>query len=1132
MIFYDLFKPKLFAYGTNQIWRIMRLIVILMIAVLTQVSASSLAQQITFVQRNASLKTVFKEITRQTGYQVICDGTLLKEAPNINAEFRSASIQKILNTFFTGQKVEWTVKENIVIVKRGVRKLPMAVTVPARITGKVLDEKGDPLPGVSVRVKGMPAATSTTADGSFKLDAPDRNATLVFTFIGYTTKEVALKGQSVISVQMVPEKKALEEVVVIGYGTQKKKDVISAVSSVKGRDIENLPVATPQSLMQGRAAGVQIVQNSGAPGSAVTVRVRGTTSINAGNEPLYIVDGVPVESGTLTGISLSGSKTSALSAINADDIESMEVLKDAGALAIYGSRAANGVILVTTKRGKKGGTTYNFNYYRGVQSDNKSTRVDLLNSQQALELIQEGRANALNNGVTSVYGWILPDSLGNLYDTDWQDALFRTASVSNYEMAIRGGESKLRFSLSGSYLDQDGIMINSGYKRGTGRLNLDYDANTRLKLGANISLSRYKNKRVSTEDGDRSLIQVALKKSPSMPIYNPDGTYYNGDVSGFINPVAWANKVKYENEVSSVAGNVYGEYTFLPKLVFRTTFGLTYASVLDNYFQPSDAQRNGIASGQAFSSNVTGWINENTLNYSFNIEKHQVSALLGYSQQERNSFAIKGEGKDYATNNIYTLNAAVTPTNAYSFKSGSGLSSAFARLGYSYADKYLLEATARRDGSSRFGENRRYVIFPAFSAAWRISNEGFWKQSNVVNELKLRGSIGKTGNQDIDDYVAQGQYATTGSYIGQSGIYMNIIPNPDLTWETTLQYNGGLDLSLFNSRITLGVDAYIKKTSNLLLNVELPNTSGFGSVLKNIGSTENKGLEFNLNTINVDKKDFSWSSNFNLSINRNKVTKLNDGVDNILVSTGAGLSGSLVSYSTIQVGKPIGSFYGWRHSGVYRYSSDNTTNLSNSSVGTNGYVFRGGDLIFADMNGNNSIDYDDRVIIGNAQPDFTGGFSNTLKVKSFDLNFLMTFSYGNDMVNGTRYSAESGTGFNGSTDLLRRWRNEGDITDIPKVNYADPAGNRRFSDRWVEDGSYLRLKTITLGYTVPPSLISRLKVRSCRMYLTAQNVFTITNYTGYDPEASAFNDNVARIGIDQGTYPQYRSLTFGINVGF
>ena len=616
-----------------------------------------------------------------------------------------------------------------------------------------------------------------------------------------------------------------------------------------------------------------------------------------------------------------------------------------------------------------------------------------------------------------------------------------------------------------------------------------------------------------------------------MPVYNPDGSYYNGDVSGFLNPVAFANKVKYENQVSSVLGNVYGEYTIIPKLVFRATVGLNYASVLDTYFQPSDAIRNGTASGSAFSSNVTGWVNENTLSYSKVLGRHHLSALAGYSLQERSSFGISAAGSQYASNNIYTLNAAAMPTSASSSKSAYGLSSAFGRIGYSYNDKYLLEVTARRDGSSRFGANKRYAVFPAVSAAWRISNESFFK-NDLVNDLKLRASLGKTGNQTIGDYVAQGQYATGNNYVGQSGIALTTIPNPDLTWETTMQYNTGLDISFFHSRITLNADAYIKKTSNLLLNVPLPNTSGFGSVLQNIGATENRGLEFSLNTVNIDKQDLNWSSNFNISFNRNKVVQLYSGAANIIVSAGQGLSGSLTSYSILQVGEAIGSFYGWKESGVYQYSTDNKDKITNTSTGTNGYTFKGGDLIFEDRTTNKTIDNDDRTIIGYAQPSFTGGFSNTISYKGFDLNVLMTFSYGNDVVNGTRYAAESVTGFNGTLALLRRWRNEGDITDIPKVNYADPGGNRRFSNRWLEDGSYLRCKNLTLGYRLPQSLIKKISMKSCRLYATAQNLFTLTNYKGYDPEASAFSGNVAYIGIDQATYPQYRALTFGISVGF
>lgn len=1118
-----------------------KLCLLILICSTFTIYAGSYAQnaKINLELKDTRLHDVVNAIKQQTEFEFAYDANLesfIFKAISINAQ--NESIDKIMEKVLKGTNIQYKVIDKIILLSHN-----SLTTTPGleknieqqkqKVTGTVTDAStGETITGASIIIEGTSLGTITNAEGKFSLDVSKPNVTLLVSFMGYTSQRVMLNGQSILNIKLVPDIKTLDEVIVVGYGTQQKKNIISAVSSVKRKDLENLPVATPQSLIQGRASGIQIVQNSGAPGSAVTVRIRGTTSINAGNDPLYIVDGVPVESGTLNSISLSGSQTSALSAISPDDIESMEVLKDAGALAIYGSRAANGVILITTKHGKKGGTSYTFNYYTGLQQDNKNTRVKLMNNQQSIDLIQEGRSNALSDGITSLYGFLMPAPDGTISNTNWQDAIFRTAPISNYEMSIRGGENKLTFAVSGSYLNQDGIIIQSGYKRGTGRVNIDYRATDKLKFGTNFSISRYNNKRVSTEDGSTSIIQVALKKSPSLPIYNASGTYYQGDVSGFINPVAYANKVKYENEVSTVTGNIYGEYTFIPRLIFRTTLGLNYASVVDQFFQPSDAVRNGTASGSAFSSTVDNWINENTLNYSHDFGKHHLTGLLGYSQQERNSYAVSAAGSQYATNNIYTLNAAVLPTTASSNTSDYGLSSAFGRIGYSFSDKYLFEASARRDGSSRFGTNKRYAIFPAFSGAWRISNESFWNKSSVLNDLKLRASIGKTGNQTIGDYTAQGQYATGSGYIGQSGINLSILPNPDLTWETTIQNNVGLDISLWQSRVTLNIDAYIKNTSNLLLNVPLPNTSGFGSVLKNMGSTQNKGLEFNLNTINIDNSAVTWSSNFNISFNRNKVTKLYNGADNIIINTGSGMSGSLVSYSILQVGEPIGSFYGWKESGVYSKSTDNTNKITNASTGTNGYLFKGGDMIFQDTNLSGTIDNNDRIIIGNAQPKFTGGFSNTLRYKDFDFNVLMTFSYGNDVVNGTRYAAESATGFTGSLTLLRRWKNEGDITDIPRANYVDPAGNRRFSNRWIEDGSYLRFKTITLGYQLPKPLLNKISVKSCRVYATAQNLFTITKYTGYDPEASAFNSGVTNIGIDQGTYPQYRALIMGLSIGF
>ena len=1116
----------------NKVLKVMKITIFLWFAAIMHVSAGTFAQKVSLNVKNAAMEQVLDLIGKQSGYNFLYNAKMLRTARPVSLVVRDASLAEVLDKCFADQPLTFVINENTVVVREKRASVVSDPGPPAAHTvkGVVTDEKGVPLAGVSVKLKGSPGGTQTDGDGNFSLSLPDANSTLIFSFIGYASQEVALAGRSEINITLHSQPSALNDFVVVGYGTQQKKDLLSAVSSVKGADIEHLPIATPQSLIQGRASGVQVVQNSGQPGSAVTVRIRGTTSITAGNDPLYIVDGVPVEDGTLSSISVAGSTPSALAAIDADDIESMEILKDAGALAIYGSRAANGVVLITTKRGKKGTTTYNANYYRGTQKIART--IDMMNSTQAIEVVQEGRANALTDGVTSVYGWILPDSTGKLYNTNWQKAIFRTAPVSDYELAIRGGENKLRFSLSGSYLDQSGVLIKSEFKRAAARMNLDYDASSHFKVGTNLAISRYINYEVPTEDGASSLIQVALKKSPSMPIYNPDGSYYNGDVSGFINPVAFANKIKSTNQVTSVITNIFGEYTIIPHLSVRTTWGIDYAGVVESFFEPSDAERNGVARGNFFTSDVLGWVNENTLNYTKSFGQHKLTGLLGYSLQERSSFAVNGAGTQYATNNIYTLNAAIMPTQASSNTSAYGLSSAFGRIGYTYGDKYLLEASARRDGSSRFGANKRYALFPALSAGWRISNESFWEKLSTINDLKLRASIGKTGNQTIPDYTAQGQYSTGASYVGQSGIALTTLPNPDLTWETTLQYNAGVDIAFFRSRIILNVDAYVKNTSNLLLNVPLPSTSPFGSILKNVGSTQNKGLEFNLNTVNIDKKDFTWNSNINISFNRNKVVQLYNGVGTIIVPTvGLGSSGSLQSNTILQVGQPIGSFYGWKESGVYRSSSDNASKMTNASVGTNGYLFKGGDLIFQDINKSNSIDNNDRMIIGSAQPKFTGGFNNTFTYKGFDLSVLMTFSYGNKIVNGTRYTVEAATGFSDDINLLRRWRKEGDVTDIPRVDYSDPAGNRRFSNRWLEDGSYLRMKTVTLGYKLPAGLINRIHVRTLRVYVTSQNLLTFTKYTGYDPEESAFYGGT-NIGVDQGTYPQYRSFTFGLNVGF
>lgn len=1100
--------------------------IILVLVLCFNVSANSYSQnKVSINAREIKIKKLFPLLEEKTQIRLLYSEEFDALENEVSIKVNDASATEVLDILLKNTGLNFQVfDDGLVVIVSDKNKESLK---QASVKGKVTDVSGVPLAGVALQIKGSTSRSTTNVNGDFEINAAP-NAVLVFSYLGFINKEVAVGNNLILNVTLEEDRKELNQVVVVGYGAQKKRDLLSSVSSISGTEIENIPVSTPQSLIQGRASGVQVVQNSGAPGSAVTVRIRGTTSINAGNDPLYIVDGVPVESGSLTGYNgRGGTPPSALSAINADDIESMEVLKDAGALAIYGSRAANGVVLITTKRGKKGATQYSLNYYTGLQQDNKNRRIKVLNSTQSLELIQEQRANA---GI-DLYGFILPDTLGNLANTDWQDAIFRTAPISNYELAVRGGENKLRFALSGGYFDQQGVIINSSYKRGNGRLNLDYDASDKLKFGANVSVSRYLNQRASTDDGNLSLVQVALKKSPSMPLFNPNGTLYNDDVSGFMNPVAYSERIKYENQVTSLLGNVYAEYKVLDDLIFRTTLGLNNSAVTDVFFEPSNALRNGTSSGFGFSANITGWINENTLSYSKTLDKHKLSGILGYSKQKRRSFGLRAAGTQYSSDNIYSLNYAAVPQSVSSDATANGLSSFFGRVGYSYYDKYLLEATVRRDGSSRFGENKRYAMFPAISAAWRISNESFFNVS-AINDFKLRASAGRTGNQDIGDYTAQGLYTSGSSYLGQGGIHLSVLPNPDLTWETTDQYNVGLDLSFFNSRITFTADAYLKKTSNLLLNVPLPRTTGFASVLQNVGATENKGIEFSLDTRNIVRKDFKWNTNFNISFNKNKVVSLNSGANQIIFDKGAGSTGSLISHSVLRVGEPIGSFYGYQTSGVYQYSSDNTTNLTSNSVGTANYVFRGGDLIFNDVDDNKTINVGDRVIIGRALPKFTGGLNNTFTYKKLELNVLATFVYGNDIVNGIRYTTETDQRFSGSYDMLRRWRKEGDITDIPKSNHNDPAGNRRFSNRWIEDGSYFRIKVATLSYNLPSKFIAATPVRSMKVYTTAQNLFTITNYRGYDPEASAMANGVTDIGIDQGTYPQYRTFMFGLNIGF
>ncbi|MBN8824987.1 MULTISPECIES: TonB-dependent receptor [unclassified Spirosoma] len=986
------------------------------------------------------------------------------------------------------------------------------------IKGTVTSETGETLPGVTIAVKGTTIGTTTNESGQYNLSVPDGNVTLVFSSVGYEKQEQSVGNKTVINVVLKADMKALNEVVVVGYGTQQRKDLTGSVGSVKGKELENLPVRGPLEALQGRIAGVQITNNSGAPGSAPNVRIRGVTSLNAGNDPLYIVDGVPI--------------TGDISVVNPNDIQSMEVLKDASATAIYGARGANGIIIVTTKRGKSGKTAINLSAYTGVMDVRR--KIPMLDAYQERDYILNANANAGTQEVRLGLDTLFRNGVA-VYNTNWQDEIYQQGAVSNYEISLRGGNDKTTYAASLGYFNQKGVVISSGYDTYRGRFSIDHRASDRFKTGANILLSTGKRDRVPEGDDLNAIIPNAMRNLPFSPVYNPDGSYTFLDQIQRPNPVGLAMLTSWFTVNNRLVGNIYGDYDLWKGLTLRSTLNIDYSGTRDERFTPSTIQGGSARPGTASYGDVFTWVNENTLNYSHSIGQHSFSGLLGYSVQESKSFNLSAAASQGATDNITTLNAAASPTAASSSKTSWGLVSYFARLNYSYNDKYLLAATLRRDGSSRFGADKRYGLFPSVSAGWRISQESFMRNIPIITDLKLRASIGVVGNQSISDFGSQGLYSTGSNYIGKAGIALSAIPNPSLSWESTTQSDIGLDVSLLNNRINLTADAYLKRTNALLLSVNLPTTTGFGSALQNVGNTQNKGLEFSITSQNIigGANGFSWTTSFNIAFNRNKILSLsNNNADIIQTSADATFYGS-APQGLGRVGEPIGVFFGQRYTGrVYATSEEaKAANMRDGSA--SGPLYVAGDMIYIDTNGDGIINDADRTIIGNANPKHIGGITNTFTYKGFDLSVFMQWSYGNDIFNETREASNRSFVYNAATtEVLRSWRKEGDVTDVPRGTPSTIGRNGFPSSRWLEDGSYLRVKTATLGYTFPSALLKRVKIDNLRLYVSGQNLFTFTKYSGMDPEVNFRSSLPLLQGIDLGTYPQVRTITFGLNLGF
>jgi TonB-linked SusC/RagA family outer membrane protein len=953
------------------------------------------------------------------------------------------------------------------------------------VTGKVTDADGSGIPGVTVQLVGTTTGTTTDINGNYQISVAD--GILRFRFVGFITQDIKLISQTTIDVVLLEDTKLLGEVVIVGYGTQKKKDLTTAVAIVDEKELKDRPIVSAVQALQGKAAGVQVVQPSGKPGSGISVRVRGATSVLAGNEPLYVVDGVP---------------TTDVKGLSPSDIATMSVLKDASSSAIYGARAANGVVLITTKRGKENTPVINFSTYFGVSKLRKT--IDVLNTKQYRDLMEEIMPGGLDPAATDF--------------NNWSDLVFGTGYNQSYNFSVSGGDNKSKYFISGGYLSDQGIVAPARFDRISLRVNLDNEVKPWLKIGTSFNLNngRTKDTPDNASSGRGGVIMSTLNTPPFLNVYKDDGSGWydpNPFQPSWENPIAYMEGPDQESIDRQLFGNVSAEARLQKGLFFKTRFGVDLNTHMwDYYLDPFKTtygrQQNGIGRSDKFNANT--WLWENTIDYAYTHGFHKMTALAGSSIQKYKGSDSYISGNDFPSDvSVKTLWAANNVTAGTSIEEWA-LASFFGRATYDYDSKYYVTFSIRRDGSSKL--NNKWGTMPSFSAGWRVSSEKFMKSLTFIDDLKIRGGWGKNGNQEgIPNYAQYGLYsyfrrAQTNPLSGP-GIYVQSLGNPDLRWETTAQTNLGFDLTMFNSRVTVNFDAYYKKTSDVLLNVQLGSQVNIDHIMTNAGEIENKGIELNVNTINVDKK-FKWSSDFNISFNKNKITRL-DYTD---IYTFGRIYSNNQDVIRMEVGLPLGSFYGYISEGV-----DPET----------------GDIKYKDLNNNGIFDTRDRTIIGNGQPDFTFGFTNNLSYARFDLNVFFQGSYGNDIYNATRIDLEGMfDSKNQSVDVMRRWTPENTITDIPRAIGGGNVDNVRNSSRFVEDGSYVRLKSITFSYKLLENNSRFKAIRKLSLYVTGQNLITLTNYSGFDPEVNAFGNSATELGIDYGTYPQARSLILGINVEF
>lgn len=951
----------------------------------------------------------------------------------------------------------------------------------------------EPIPGANVQIKGTTIGSITDLDGNFTINVPSDNSVLVFSYIGYLTQEITVGSRTRIDVQLQEDVKQLGEIIIVGYGEQDRKTLTSSISSVSSKDIENLPMSSPDQMMQGRASGVLITSNSGTPGGGMFVRVRGTTSINADNDPLYVVDGIPIVSGNLSAVGLGGGTANAMADINPADIESMEILKDASATAIYGARAANGVVLITTKRGKSQKARVSIGSYYGTQSVWR--RPDLVDGPTFETLSNEA---AVNNGGQPIYA-----NPSQAVSTNYADFVFRDAPISNIDVSVTGGNDQVRYLVSASDFKQDGIIAPTAFGRKTGRLNLDAFVSDKLKIGTSILYSRNTRNRVNNDDNIAGALGGTHFFPSNLPPYQEDGSYTKFSI--FENPIAVIRENDITMVTNRVLATVYGEYEFFPGLSLRSNFSVDYNNVKEDTYINTLLNAGAAVNGQATSivSVNDNWIQENVLNYQTSFAGgHTLSVLLGTSLQQSTFERTSATGQQFPSNDFKRIASAAVQTSS-STGSVWGIASVFTRVNYSLKNRYLFTLNVRRDGSSRFGEANRWGTFPSAALGWRISEEKFFENVKAISDLKLRTSYGVTGNQNgINDFQSRGLWSGGANYTNTPGTEPSQLANPDLKWEKTAQFNIGVDVAFFQDKMSLTLDYYNKQTTDLLLAVPIPRSSGFTSIFQNFGEMENKGFELGINANAIAKNDFTWDVSFNIAQNKNNIKKLAQAIP-------------VYNRDIIRMEEGIPMYSFWMHNQL-------------------GVDPQTGNPIWETMEEGRPFDPNiDRFIVGNAWPDFFGGLTNTFKYKNIDAMIFFQYSYGNDQLNWNRFFQEHGGTRNTNflASQLDRWQQPGDITMVPRMTNANYAANLRPS-RFVEDGSYLRLKNVSIGYTLPSAWINRLGMSSARIYVSGQNLLTFTNYSGMDPEVNATASTATTQGVDFYAMPQPRVYMGGFNITF